>query len=309
MPGAAVRVGLGVGHLGQGAVDGAALLRRRRAVYGRAHQRVQKGHPLADREQPLGLVRRRRLDAEPIRRAPHEDGIVGRLRRHQQQQQPGVLGQRVELPQEALLDPPRQRLGLQQPEPAGQLRRGQPARQLEDRQRVAVRLGDEPVAAPVVEPGGDDGREQGARVRVGEPAERQLGQADELALVCRRARCEHERDRLGQQPARDEPEDLARGVVEPLDVVDEAQQRSLRGDLGQQVQRGQSDQEAVGGRAGRQSQRHAERGLLGLRQRSQPVEHRRAELVQPRERQLHLGLDAGDARDAEPGCLAGAVVQ
>ena len=196
-----------------------------------------------------------------------------------------------------------------EPEPARQVRRGQRSRQLEDRQRVAARLRDEPVADALVEPARDDGREQGARVLLGEPSERQLRQADQLALVRRLAHGEDDRHRLGQQPSRDEAQDLAGSGVEPLGVVDEAQQRALRGDLGQQAERGQGDQEAVGRGAGRQAQRDAQRGLLGLRERAEPTEHRRAELMQSRERQLHLGLDPGDPGDAEARRLPSAMVQ
>jgi len=43
---------------------------------------------------------------------------------------------------------------------------------------------------------------------------------------------------------------LGRGGIEPLRVVDETQQRLLFGDLGEQGQRSQTDQKAVGGIAG-----------------------------------------------------------
>jgi 3-oxoacyl-[acyl-carrier protein] reductase len=43
--------------------------------------------------------------------------------------------------------------------------------------------------------------------------------------------------------------------------------------------------------------------------RAEPAQHRRAELMQSGERQLHLGLDPSDPRHAETGCLPRAVVQ
>ena len=65
---------------------------------------------------------------------------------------PRVLGQRLEPADEALLDPPGQRVRAR----ASRTRRParvarQPARQLEQRQRVAARLGDDPVADALVE--------------------------------------------------------------------------------------------------------------------------------------------------------------
>jgi hypothetical protein len=138
---------------------------------------MQEGDPFADRQQPFRLdrSRRREPDPEPLGRAPDEQRIVDRLRRGHQQQQPCLVGKRLEPPQEALLDPPRQRVRPLRPEPSRQLRRGQSARQLQDRERIASRLRDELVADALVEPRRDDRREQGARVLLGEPSERQLG--------------------------------------------------------------------------------------------------------------------------------------
>jgi hypothetical protein len=94
-----------------------------------------------------------------------------------------------------------------------------------------------------------------------------------------------------------------------LGVVDQAQQRLLGPDLGQQAQRGEGDEEAVGSRTEGQAERDAEGGLLRLGKLREAAEQRRAELVQCRERQLHLGLDSGDAGDPEPRRLPSAVLQ
>ena len=51
-----------------------------------------------------------------------------------------------------MLDAARQRARVGQPEPARELGRRQPARQLEQRERVAARLGEDPVAHALVEP-------------------------------------------------------------------------------------------------------------------------------------------------------------
>ncbi len=196
-----------------------------------------------------------------------------------------------------------------EPEAARQVRRRQGAGQLEDGQRIAARLRDEAVANAVVEPAREDGREEGVGVLLGEPSEGELRQAHELALVARLAHGEDDGHGLRQQPSRDEAQDLARDGIEPLGVVDEAQQGPLRRHLGQQAERGQRDEEAVRSSAGGQAQRHAESGLLGLWKRAEVPQHRRAELMQPREGQLHLGLDPGDPGDAEARGLTGAMVQ
>ena len=139
------------------------------------------------------------------------------------------------------------------------------------------------------------------RVRVGgvQARDRELGQAAERLLVRGLAEREHERDALGQQAARDEGERLCRDPVEPLRVVDDAQQRALLGRVGEQREHRQPDQEAVGRRAHGQPERRAQGVALGRREPPQMPEQRRAQPVQAGERELHLGLDAGRPRDPE----------
>jgi len=103
----------------------------------------------------------------------------------------------------------------------------------------------DPISHALIESARDDRRQQGPRVLLGEPSERQLRQAHQLALVAGLANGEHDRHRLRQQPAGDEAEHLARDAVEPLRVVDETEQRPLLGNLSQQAERGKGHQEAV----------------------------------------------------------------
>ena len=157
----------------------------------------------------------------------------------------------------------------------------------------------------LIEPAGDDGRQQRARVLVVEPLEPQFRQARQLALLARLADGEHDRHPLREQPARHESEHLAGGVVEPLEVVHETQQRLRLRHLRQETERRQAHEEPVASSAGREPERHPERVLLRLRERFEAIEQRHAELMQTRERQFHLRLDAGDLDDPEPGGLAG----
>ena len=246
MPDAAVRLQRPVGHLRQRVVHALTLGVRGRSVDRRPHKRMPEAHLRTHVQQvrPRRGIERRRRDPQPGRRPPHQRRVADRFRGRDQEQQASLVGQLLQPPQEALLDSPRQREQLGQPEPAGHLRRREPARQLQQRERVAARLGHDPVSDALVEPARDHGREQGARVFVAEPPQRQLRQADQLALVGRLPHSEHDRHRLRQQPARDEPEYLARGGIEPLGVVDQAEQRPLLGDLCQEAERGQRNQEA-----------------------------------------------------------------
>ena len=100
-----------VGRLRQREMGRPALGRGRGAVDGGAHERVAERHALADRQQAVGRVAGRRgRDAEPLGRAQQQQWISERLGRRDEQQQPRLLGERLEPADEALLDPPRQRV-------------------------------------------------------------------------------------------------------------------------------------------------------------------------------------------------------
>src|SRR6185503_10104347 len=77
-----------------------------------------------------------------------------------------------------------------QPEPAGQLRGRKPAWELEQRQRVTARLGDELVGDAVVQPARDHRRQQLLRLTIVEPLDEQLRQPRER--IGRLARGEQE---------------------------------------------------------------------------------------------------------------------
>jgi hypothetical protein len=107
VPGTSVRIDLRVGGVGQRTMRGVPVLRRGRAIDGRADQRVTKGHPRADREQAVGVGRRLNLDPEPPGRPPHEHRVAHRLGRRDQQQLLGIRRQRREPAAKAVLNPPR----------------------------------------------------------------------------------------------------------------------------------------------------------------------------------------------------------
>ena len=135
-------------------------------------------------------------------------------------------------------------------------------------------------------------------IAVSEPSDGQLRQPSQDVIADTGAGRAHQRDLLGQQAAGHEPEDLRGGVVEPLGVIDDADQRLGLGDLGQQRQGGQPDQEPVRGVPLAQPERRAERIALRARQTVEVLQHRCAQLMQPGERELHLGFDPRRSRDA-----------
>ncbi len=309
VPGAAVGIDRRIGGLGQGAVHLLFLPGRRRPVGGRAHQRVPEQHPGAELGQARVGRRPRRVgaDPEPPGRPPDQCRIPGRLGRRQQQQPPRRVRQRLDAPPETLLDPPRQRHRAGQPEPASQLLRGQPAWQLQQRQRVAARLGDELIADPLVQRAGQRRAQQRPRIVVPQPPDHQLRQPRQI--TGRDPGREHQPDRLRPQPPRDERQNLRRGMIEPLLVIDQAHQRPGRSHLRQQAQHRQADQKPVRHRPRTHPERGPQRITLRHRQPPQPIQHRRAQLMQPGERQLHLRLDTRGGRHPAARRPPGQVLQ
>jgi hypothetical protein len=112
-------------------------------------------HVSVHRQQTVGPGRQGRLrrHAQPRRRPPHEGGVADRFCRRHQQEQPGLRRQRVDPRQEALLDVPGQRAGLQQAEATRHLGRGESAWQLEQSKGIAPGLDHDPIANAPIEPG------------------------------------------------------------------------------------------------------------------------------------------------------------
>jgi len=91
--------------------------------------------------------------------------------------------------------------------------------------------------------------------------------------------------------------------------LDQAQRWPLLGRRGQQSEHGKADQEPIRRLAGCKAQCDTQRVLLWVGQLVESGQHRRAKLLQRRERQFHLGLDACDSHDSNTGGLPGAVMQ
>ena len=265
-----------------------SFLGGRRPVDGRAGERVTEAHPRAELRKPRHHrgPGGRGADPEPRRRAPQEHGVAGRLGRREEQQAPAAGRQRPDPAPEHLLSAAWHRHRARQAEPAGQLRDGQLPRQFDQGQRVAVRLGDDLVPYPLVDLDGQHQVKQGARVRLAEAPYRQLRQPSEL--IAQRAGPEDQPCRLSPEAPGHERDHLRGSAIEPLLVIDHAQQRLLSRRLREQAQHGEADQEPVGNRPGIQPERDAQRVGLWHRDSRQPVKQWRAHLMQRRERQLHL---------------------
>ena len=149
-----------------------------------------------------------------------------------------------------------------QTKPTCELRRGQPSRQLEERERIPARLDDDPLEHALIQPTRQGGLQQRARITMPQGLDVKLRQTRER--VARLARREHERDLLRQQAASHERKRSCRSTIQPLRVVDDTEERLLLGRLGQQAEDRQSDQERIRGRPGAESERDAKRVALRI---------------------------------------------
>ena len=111
------------------------------------------------------------------------------------------------------------------------------------------------------------------------------------------------------ETAGDETENLGGCVVEPLRVVDDTDERLLLGYLREERQRGQPHEKAVR-RWARAEAEHRGKGVaLRIRQVIDSIHHRRAELMKPAVRELHLGLDTYRSSDMPARDSIGHVVE
>ena len=204
---------------------------------------------------------------------------------------------RPDPPQKTLLDLIRHRPRVRPPEPTRQLRRRQPPRQLQQSQRVTAGLGHDPVPHPLVKPPRDRRIQQRTRIDNAQTPDHELRQPRQLGLVAWLTHREHHRDPLRQQPTRDKGQRLRGDPIQPLSVVHRADQRLLLRHLGQQAQHSQPDQETVRRVSIAQTEGGGQRSTLRTGKTIETFDHRHAQLVQPGERHLHLGLNASGPRD------------
>ena len=112
-----------------------------------------------------------------------------------------------------------------------------------------MRLGHDPLDHALVQGPCHRRCQQLAGIGVPKPVQLQLGEPGELVGPGRIARGERQDDRFGLQPAADESEHLRRDPVEPLRVVDQAEEGTILGGVGQQAERREADEEPIRGRA------------------------------------------------------------
>jgi hypothetical protein len=118
---------------------------------------------------------------------------------------------------------------------------------------------------PLVEASADHRREQRARVLVVQTAKLKRGQTGEGLIVARLAYSEHDHDRLAHQPPGDEGERLSGRPIEPLGIVDHADQRGGLRELRDQPEHGKADEIAIGRPARTDTEGDGQRFTLRVR--------------------------------------------
>ncbi len=311
MPGATIRVGVRIGRFRQRAMYRLPFPQARGAVYGGADKRIPETHLGADLDQPrrLGRLRRIGIDSEDLRGAPQQVHVTHCLCGRGEQKSLRLDRECLVLAKEALLDLARERLHVRKREPARELRHRQSARQLQQRERVTARFGDDAISDARVESPGHGGVQNGAGIAVAESSDDLFRKSRERVVDARLAHREHQTDGVRQETTRNEREYLRGQPIEPLRVVDDADERLLLRNFGQQAENGQTHQKSIGRGAGIQSERGAERVRLRSGETCQMLEHRRTELVQPGKRKLHLRLDPRRSSNAAVHCVSHEVVE
>ena len=170
VPRTPVTVLIGIDRAGESNVCLPSAARGRRTVDRRSHERMTEPDLAGDTDQPVFLSWAGILieaDSERVSSAPENGHVTGRNCCDQQQHLLRRHRERPRAAQEAFLDPARKSFRIWKLEIACELARTQAVRQFEQRQWIAVRLGDNPVSHGRVEAAGDNGGEQVAGVGLG----------------------------------------------------------------------------------------------------------------------------------------------
>ena len=225
---------------------------------------------------------------------------VARVVQHGKQQQPPCRGwQLLDTRREQLAQPGAQRKHRRRPRRGKRPPPAQRHGQLEQRERIACRLGEQTPAHVRTED-----REPGSHKSVRHfPVQR-------LELVLRQARavedapgrgaqCGYQADVAAGQPASHEPQHLRTWAIHPEHVVEHDQIGLLLACTPHELERRARDNQPVRGPALAESQRDQEGVSVQRAQLLNPVQQRQQQLVQGRETDLGLELSPGRAYHAD----------
>ena len=258
---------------------------------------------MAERElQTVGLDQRGALgriegifgQVEPGRRRKDHREVAGVVGCGQQQRRPRSPMQPFDLLPERELQPRAERDRVGHSRPSAQLSIGQASGKLDQRQRIARRVGEQPLAhprrqrpiSPIEQLNG------GGRIEAGEGQFVEAGgvEATPVAVSRREQNCHP----VGTESPCGEDERPRRGHIEPLRVVDEAENRPSLGRRREQRQHARRGEEAIRSAGRREAEGGRQRGPLGAGKAREQIDDRAHEAVQPRVVEVGFSFDAGD---------------
>jgi hypothetical protein len=259
-------------------------------INGGAQERVSENDSCSDLQEVVGFCRSRCVgwDAALLGGTPEQSRIAGWLGGRNEEELLSAFGQPCNAAVEARLDSSRQLLGLRDSKAAGQARRGSSARKLQQGQRVSSRLGDDPITNLVVERADGRRREQLACIIEGKVLWSQLRKPGELIELFPIAHREQNQHRFSMKPPSGEREGLGRGSIEPLGIVDQADEVGALGCLGKEAEEPEAHQKAVWSWAGAQSECRRHGRALWCWKSTQALEKRDAEQMESCKRKLHF---------------------
>ena len=294
VPGAPVRVRLGVGGVGEGAMDAVAILGGSRAVGGGSDEWMRELDAPTDREQP-GVHRRvgrSHVDAEGLGGTVEQHGVAEWLCGRGEDEQLRVGGELAEAPDVALFDLADDRVAVGQPEPAGEICGVPGARELEQRERVAVALGDDLVADRRIQRAVHVLQQQRARVAVAESVDGQLGEPGEDVVADARARAQTSATRSARRRRATKPRICAEAWSSHCASSTMQTSGCSSATSANSVSVASPTRNRSGAGPVAQAEHRRERVPLRGGQPVEVIQHRRAELMQAAVGQLHLRLDA-----------------
>jgi len=220
VPRMAIGIGLRVGDLRERSVRPLPVGLRRQTVDHRPHVWMLERDAGIDLHEAVHVAGDGRVDPDPEARRclPHECRVTGGICSSDQQELLRVGRQSLDPAPEVILELPRQRQRAGKAKPARELRRRRAPCHIQQRRRVAARLGDHLIAHALVERSVARRLEELARIERRESLELQLRESGEL-LVCRRACRQDEDDPFRLQASRHESQRPEGHSVEPLRVV------------------------------------------------------------------------------------------
>lgn len=255
-----------------------------------------------DEPRGLGRLSRLRRDFEQTRGTPQHGRVTGGFGGGDEHQELRGFGEPPHLSEEVGLEAAADRQWIRQEADAGELLRAQFPGQLGHRQRATLGLGDDPPCDLRIDRPVDDRAEQLDCDVLGQAFDGEHRETLEGHMGLRGGSYRKEqRDAVGVQPAAEERERVERLAVEPLRIVDHADQRPVPRHFGKQRQRGEADQEPIRRWSGNEPEGRPQRVTLPTGKPVEAVHERDEEALERREPEVGLGFDARDPSNAHPG--------